>query len=256
MKPRAIALAAHSPPRFPLVCAPLVARDDEALVEEAKAVAMLEPDLIEWRVDFFDDIADIDYVAEVAAQLKEAVGEIPLLFTRRSAREGGEPIAIDEDAVLAMYEAVCATGAIAMADYEMDNDAVRLRELRRMTSASDVQLVLSFHDFTRTPDAAALLGRFRQAQDLEADVAKIAVMPQSMEDVLTLLRATLEASRSLEIPVVSMAMGALGAVTRVSGWAFGSAMTFAVGQSASAPGQMPIEDVAEGIALLRRAMGG
>jgi len=86
-------------------------------------------------------------------------------------------------------------------------------------------------------------------------VAKVAVMPRSMEDVLTLLTATLQASQTLDIPVVSMSMGGLGSMTRLCGCAFGSAMTFAVGQGSSAPGQMPIEDVAAGLALLHKAFG-
>ena len=86
--------------------------------------------------------------------------------------------------------------------------------------------------------------------------AKLAVMPRDMQDVLTLLTATWQASQALPIPVVSMAMGPLGAVTRMCGGAFGSAMTFAVGQSASAPGQMPIADVQAAVAMLARAQRG
>jgi len=58
----------------------------------------------------------------------------------------------------------------------------------------------------------------------------------------------------LRIPVVSMSMGRLGAITRLSGWAFGSAMTFAVGENSSAPGQLAIEDVDTGLALLQKAL--
>src|SRR5438105_2971047 len=94
----------------------------------------------------------------------------------------------------------------------------------------------------------------RTGDALVADVAKIAVMPQSMDDVLALLAATSRASRSLVIPLVSMAMGPLGAVTRANGWLFGSAMTFAVGASSSAPGQMPIEDVRNAVAIMKKAM--
>jgi 3-dehydroquinate dehydratase I len=113
--------------------------------------------------------------------------------------------------------------------------------------------VLSFHDFNATPTAEALLAHFAQAQSLGADVAKVAVMPRSTDDVLTLLSATERASRSLSIPVVSMSMGPLGAVTRACGWTFGSAMTFAVGEGSSAPGQMPIEDIRQAIDILQRA---
>ena len=109
--------------------------------------------------------------------------------------------------------------------------------------------------FQRTPTLEFLAERFDQAQRLGADVAKVAVMPHGMEDVLTLLTATLQASQRLAIPVVSMSMGALGSVTRLCGWTFGSAMTFAVGESSSAPGQMPIADIDAGLAVLHKAFG-
>jgi 3-dehydroquinate dehydratase-1 len=53
-----------------------------------------------------------------------------------------------------------------------------------------------------------------------------------------------------------MAMGGLGAVSRVCGGVFGSALTFAVGAAPSAPGQMPIDDVRAALAVLQRASSG
>lgn len=100
------------------------------------------------------------------------------------------------------------------------------------------------------PKAIELNGR-----PVGADIAKVAVMPRDMGDVLTLLTATLQSSRKLGIPVVSMSMGGQGTLTRLCGWAFGSAMTFAVGENSSAPGQLPVEDVEAGLAILRKALG-
>ena len=69
-------------------------------------------------------------------------------------------------------------------------------------------------------------------------------MPQSMEDVLTLLAATLLARREFpETPLVTMSMGPLGSITRVAGWLFGSDLTFAVGVASSASGQIPADDL-------------
>lgn len=238
---------------FPAICAPLVARTEERLLAECAQVAAKGPDLLEWRADFFDGLADAQAVVRVATALKQCAAGVPILFTRRHAREGGETIAATEAQVLDAYRAVCAAGQVDFADCEMDNDAAHVRELREVTRDSGVQLVLSFHDFRRTPDAGELARRFAQARALGADVAKIAVMPNSREDVLTLLAATSRASAELDIPVATMAMGPLGAVTRTCGWVFGSALTFAVGANASAPGQMPIEDVRAAIGALRRA---
>ncbi len=227
----------------------------EKLVAEAGVVAAKKPNLLEWRVDFFDAIADTAAVVECAARIKRAAGGIPILFTRRSSKEGGQMIALSEEEVVAMYRAVCASGHVEIVDFEMNNDEAHVGQLREFSQAANVQLILSFHDFERTPSMAELKQRFARADEFGADIAKVAVMPQNMNDVLTLLTATLQASEQLRIPVVSMAMGALGAVTRLCGWNFGSAMTFAVGESSSAPGQMPIEDIAAGVKMLRKALG-
>jgi 3-dehydroquinate dehydratase-1 len=233
-----------------------VARTRAELVTETERVAAKRPDLLEWRVDFFAAIADTAEVVAAAHAVRAAAAGIPILFTRRSRREGGQPIALDEALVLAMYEAVIEAGAVDMVDYELDSDPALLARVRERAHAKGLPLVLSFHDFQQTPPVAQLDARFALALSLGADVAKLAVMPQSMDDVHRLLGATLQASAALPIPVVSMAMGALGAVSRVCGGEFGSALTFAVGAAASAPGQMPIEDVQAALAVLRRATAG
>jgi len=240
--------------RYPAVCAPLVARTRDALALEAASVAARRPDLLEWRVDFHEHVADESAVLETARAIRQSAAGIPILFTRRSSREGGQPIDASEAQVVRVYGAVCASGCVDLVDFEMDNDASHLDAVRKVSRAANLPLVLSFHDFHATPSLDDLVARFAKAQALDGDVAKIAVMPRSMDDVLTLLTATLRASQAMRIPVVSMAMGGLGAVTRMCGGAFGSAMTFAVGRNASAPGQMPIADVQAAVDMLRRAM--
>jgi 3-dehydroquinate dehydratase I len=255
MEPKAIPLnGSPAGGRFPAICAPLVGRTVERLLAETAVVAAKKPDLLEWRVDFFDGIADTRLVVDVLGRIKRASGGLPLLFTRRSVREGGERIPLTEGQVISLYRAVCQTGHVDLVDFEMGNHPTDVLEVRELTQARGIKLVLSFHDFNGTPPVEVLQQRFAQAESLAADVAKIAVMPQGMDDVLTLLSATLLSSKALQIPVVSMSMGRFGAVTRLCGWTFGSAMTFAVGESSSAPGQLAIEDVNAGLALLQKAI--
>lgn len=252
MQGRPITLNAQPLP-YPAVCAPLVARKPAALLTECADVAAKKPDVIEWRVDFFEAIGDPRTVVDTAVKLRAAAAGIPVLFTRRNSREGGEAIALNEQQVVDLYRAVCANRAADMVDFEMDNDPTHVAAVGDYARAMKMPLVLSFHDFNATPMVDDIVAKFERAQALGADVAKIAVMPQSNEDVFALLAATSRAARELLIPVVSMAMGPLGAVTRANGWLFGSAMTFAVGANSSAPGQMPIEDVRSVIEALRRA---
>ena len=242
--------------KFPVICTPLVGRTRDKVMAELQVVLAKKPDVLEWRVDYFEDIGKTDEVISLAKSIKQAAGEIPLLFTRRSSNEGGEKIALSEDQVVALYAALCDSKSVDMVDFEMSNDPAHIRRLREVSKANDIKLVLSFHNFSYTPGLEALNQRFLQADQLGADVAKVAVMPRDLEDVLTLLTATLQASKKLKIPLISMSMGPYGSLTRLFGWTFGSALTFAVGASSSAPGQVPIEDLNTVLRILQKSIAG
>lgn len=241
--------------KFPLICTPLVGRTLEGILAELAVVLPKKPDVLEWRVDFFEQIGDAAAVIAAANAIKREAGEIPLLFTRRSTLEGGENIALNEAQVIAMYTAVCESKSIDLIDYEMANEAANIVRVRDVARANDIKLVLSFHNFSYTPGLETLSSKFLMADQLGADVAKIAVMPRDLDDVLTLLTATRAASKKLRIPLISMSMGPFGAMTRLVGGVFGSALTFAVGASSSAPGQVPIEDLNTVLAVMQKSMG-
>lgn len=241
--------------KFPLICTPLVGRSLEKIMAELDVVLAKKPDVLEWRVDFFEQIGDTAAVIAAAQAIKTKAGATPLLFTRRSTLEGGEKIALNESQVIALYSAVCESRSIDLIDYEMANDATNIAQVRATAKAHEIGLVLSFHNFSYTPGLETLAAKFLMADQLGADVAKVAVMPRNLDDVLTLLTATHEASKKLRIPLISMSMGPLGSLTRLFGWTFGSALTFAVGAASSAPGQVPIEDLNSVLAILQKSMG-
>ncbi|MGI9134800.1 MAG: type I 3-dehydroquinate dehydratase [Rhodoferax sp.] len=251
-----IVLPGHSAgsAKMPLICTPLVGRTHDAVLAEVQRVVAKKPDLLEWRIDFFEAITDHAAVIGLAQSIRAQAQGIPVLFTRRSVREGGQKIALDEAGVLALYAAVMASRSIELIDYEMSNDAAQIAQVRAQSAANGIQLLLSFHDFQATPSKLALCEKFALAQRLGADIGKVAVMPQRLEDVLTLLAATLESSQSLQMPLVSMSMGAYGSLTRLFGWAFGSAMSFAIGAAASAPGQVPIEDLHTVLKIFKQSL--
>ncbi len=94
-------------------------------------------------------------------------------------------------------------------------------------------------------------------QEMKADILKIAVMPQEAKDVLTLLSATEEMTREYaKQPVVTMAMGRLGMISRIAGETFGVAATFgSVGES-SAPGQIEAGQLSQMLSLLHDGANG
>ena len=188
--------------------------------------------------------------------LRAAIGDTPLIFTRRSSREGGEPVPLDDHGVVGLYDAVGASGLADFFDFEMGNDAAHVQRVCADAGKHGTRVILSYHNFGSTPERDFLVQRFIEAERLGGDVAKVAVMPRDRMDVLTLLAATAEADARSKIPLISMSMGPQGAITRMIGGAFGSSLSFAVGEAASAPGQIPIADLVAVYDVIRRARGG
>lgn len=232
----------------PLICLPLVADTIEDLLQQARDLMPLAPDMLEWRVDGFGAVSSIDDSLEALTALRNHIGTTPLIFTCRSHREGGmSPIAAKDR--LALITAAVATDRVDLVDAELCNGPGFIREVVDAAGGHGVKVILSAHDFEKTPDKETIFAGLVHAQTLGADIAKTAVMPRSYGDVLVLLEATLKArTEALDIPMITIAMGNEGAVTRIAGGLFGSDITFAAGKAASAPGQIPI-------GALRQAMG-
>ncbi len=113
----------------------------------------------------------------------------PLLFTFRSAKEGGEQ-AISTEAYIALNRAAIDSGLVDMIDLELFTGDDQVKETVAYAHAHDVKVVMSNHDFHKTPEAEEIIARLRKMQSFDADIPKIALMPQSTSDVLTLLAAT------------------------------------------------------------------
>lgn len=228
--------------RIPLICVPLVARTRADLLAEAALVVSQKPDVIEWRADYFDGIESGGLVVSAGLALREITGKIPLIFTLRSSAEGGNPVSLSTQAMSALQLALTDL-PFEFHDIEMRQPTTLIHDLVHKVQARGGKTILSAHDFQGTPDNDALESLFLRAHQLGADVAKIAVMPQTPDDVLRLLAVTRRVSQMLPIPIISMSMGSLGIMSRIFGGVFGSALTFASGAGASAPGQLPIEDL-------------
>lgn len=239
----------------PLICSPLVGRTRERVLAEAAVVVAKAPDVIEWRVDYFDAIGDTATVIATGKALRAITGAAPVIFTRRSVKEGGERIPLDDEGVVRLYDAVGASGVIDFLDFEMGNDPEHVRRVVTAAHAGATRVILSHHNFGYTPGIEFIVQRFLEAERLGGDVAKVAVMPRDRADVLALLAATAQASAKSRIPLISMSMGPLGAITRMVGGLFGSSLSFAVGEGSSAPGQMPIADLKAVYEIIGRARG-
>lgn len=233
--------AALGGPR-PLICVPLVPGDAGALHAQATVAHALSPDLIEWRADYYDDMSAAS-MCDGARALRAVVGPEPVIYTLRIREEGGAKV-IAQDLRRDIIEAVMRTGLVDIVDLELRNGPGFIEPLAALARDNGVRVILSFHDFEATPSTTVLLETIAEMVRQRADIAKVACMPTAPEDLLRLLEVTLTARRMFPaLPMCTLSMGGLGVATRATGCLFGSDMTFAVGQAASAPGQIPVGEL-------------
>ncbi|MEK5381923.1 type I 3-dehydroquinate dehydratase [Niallia sp. FSL W8-0635] len=228
---------------IPKICVSLIGRSIQELREEAVLLKELPIDIMEWRVDYFSEVDNISSVIEALHLLRNTVGNIPLLFTFRTANEGGER-QIEKEAYFQLNNRMVETGLIDLLDLELFMEEAAIVETIKQAHGQEIKVILSNHDFEKTPSKAEIISRLQKAEQLGADIPKIAVMPQSVKDVLTLLDATATMKEmDGNLPIVTMSMGGKGTLSRMAGEIFGSAITFAAAKKASAPGQIPIEEL-------------
>lgn len=229
---------------LPKICVPIVGESREEILEQARAIRALPADLVEWRVDFLNNVSSLSLLTVLTflSELRNELGDIPLLFTFRTKREGGEK-SISPQGYEELYRAIIASKLVDLVDVELFLGEDLVNRLVTIAHENGVAVVASNHDFKKTPPKETLVDRLETMQRLGADILKVAVMPQSTEDLLTLLAATEEASQKLDRPVVTMSMGGKGVLSRVAGEAFGSAITFGTAGKASAPGQLPAKEL-------------
>ena len=227
----------------PKVILPIVEQTESDILKKAAAFSGMKADCVEWRADWFDSVSDPVALNRCLRGLRSALGDKLLLVTFRTKAEGGEK-ALSPEEYAAFCKEVCASGCADLLDIEFFPNRTALSSLIRQAHASGVKVICSSHDFQKTPPRAELVARMVAMQQAGADLPKLAVMPTCRTDVLELLSATTEmADHHPETPVITMSMGALGAVSRLCGEAFGSAMTFANPGTASAPGQVGLDVV-------------
>lgn len=227
----------------PKICVPIVEKSREGIWKKAEEIEKLSVDIVEWRADFYENVFRTEEVLTTLKGIKERMGRKLLLFTFRTDHEGGNQ-AIDNDVYYHLNRKAALAGA-DLVDVEAYLDEARTAEENCKIHDAGCRVIASSHDFEKTPPAQEMVRRLKRMEELGADVAKLAVMPKNRQDVLNLLQATVTADEALTVPVVTMSMGSMGVLSRVCGSLTGSAMTFAALGEASAPGQIPVERMAE-----------
>ncbi len=227
---------------IPKIIVPVVGKTKEEICSQAEEIAAAEPDIVEWRVDYYEDIFDTEKAKDALQALAEVLKDIPILFTFRSSLEGGEK-AVTAEAYAELNCWAAAQPEIAAVDVEGRRKDLDSRTLISRIHQEETAVIASNHFFHETPKRETLEQIFRDLEETGADVLKLAVMPENEQDVLRLLDVTTEMKTKTDRPVVTMSMGKLGVISRISGSLTGSAMTFGTVGAASAPGQLPVQEL-------------
>lgn len=227
---------------MPKICVPIVEKSREAIWKKAEEIASLPVQVAEWRVDFYEDVFCTDRMLDTLQGLRERLQEKALLFTFRTEGEGGN-LPVEKELYYELNRVAASSGCVDLVDLEafLDEEQTSAQIQKLKTAGSRV--ITSNHDFQKTPTVAEMVRRLKRMEEMGADVAKLAVMPENRQDVLNLLQATVSSDEMLEIPVVTMSMAKQGVISRITGGLTGSAMTFAAVGSTSAPGQIPVEEM-------------
>ena len=227
----------------PKVCIPLTACDAEELREQLAAMKGCRYDFAEWRADFYEGAEDRAVRDAAVKLIREAIGDKPLLFTYRTVKEGGSG-----NGQAAFYRKLlieaAVPGSVDMIDLELftagDNAAAVIEDLHRLGAA----VICSSHEFERTPSAEEMTDRLCRMQMLGADMTKLAVMPENRMDVIRLMEAAVRMEEEYgDRPCITMAMGKRGVLSRIGGILTGTAVTFGACTKASAPGQLPADEL-------------
>lgn len=222
----------------PKIIVPIVGTNSQDILDAANNISKIDCDFVEWRIDHYKEVKDVKAVATLSYKVKDILKK-PLLVTFRSEREGGV-CALSDQEYGNLYLSLIEEGKLDLLDVELFMPENIVKIIVNKAHQKGIKVIMCNHDFDKTPAQETIVDRLKMMEAKGADICKIAVMPQSKDDVLTLLQATAIADDQVACPLITMSMGSLGMVSRVSGEVFGSAATFGSAGQASAPGQVPV----------------
>lgn len=227
----------------PKVCVPIVGSTEQDILEQATTIQALPVEIVEWRADWFEKINDVFEVKRIVLKLREILGDKVILFTYRTIDEGGNGT-LEPAEYKKLYMQVSEIEDIDMIDLELFHGEEIIYDIIEKAKNYNKKIVISNHDFEKTPSNEELIQRVDKMQEMKADIAKIAVMPNTKRDVLRLMDTTQEIhNRGVNCPIVSISMGELGVLSRISAEFYGSAITFGSVGKKSAPGQLDAEEL-------------
>ncbi|MDD6310395.1 MAG: type I 3-dehydroquinate dehydratase [Firmicutes bacterium] len=237
----------------PKIAIPVTGTTQEEIAQQCEAIMKLPCDIIEWRVDYYlaslsnldERIASNEVHLEIIRILDDIdyiTNGMPVIFTIRTKAQGGV-VSLDSYKIHDLASLAAQSELVAFVDVELfdENDNLNQVQLAKRVEEIhefDVKVIMSYHDFGRMPSLTEINNIVKAMRTLGGDISKIAGMAKSKNDALLMLKAAKDLTEGDNDPVVMIAMGKEGMISRVAGGKFGSCITFAVGTETTAPGQV------------------
>ena len=167
------------------ICIPIMGQDEKEVLNQAEKVLQMQPDLIEWRADYIEKL-DTDVIENITAKLKNIIGNVKLVFTFRTADEGGKQSISDEK-----YSEICCKAAenCDYVDVEIMGHMKIAKNLIAEIKKNGAKVIGSNHHFDNTPSNGEIIDIMKKMEEQGADICKIAVMPEAKEDLWMYLRS-------------------------------------------------------------------
>ena len=194
---------------YPKICVPIVGETLEEILDEARFLKTVDFDIVEWRVDFYNNVKCIDKVKIALEAVRYILMDKPIIFTFRSAGEGGQK-EVDTKFYFELNMSIVQARLANIIDIELFNDETEIKTLVNAAHKNNIAVIISNHDFDKTPPKKEIISRLQKSAELGGDIIKIAVMPKCMKDVITLLDATntmKEKYKDRPITTMSMEIG-------------------------------------------------
>ena len=235
-----------------MVCVPIVETDRESTVAFARNCIAAGVRMLEWRIDIFLEKNNASVLLDTLKELHEAVFDTVLLVTYRSASQGGCGKLSDVEIKVLLADIAADDSKPDLIDIEgfaLEDAASFIRDIR----SNGVKVIASHHEFKTTPSYEEMNEIFTYLSESGADIIKLAVMPENAADVIRLMSVTTDFHEAHpDVLIVSMSMGPMGIISRLSGELTGSCITFGAGDKPSAPGQIAYSDLEHSIKVLHK----
>ncbi len=204
------------------IAIPIFQSKKEDVIKVARDCIDKGADLLEFRIDALDN-PNFEDIEEIIKEIN-----FPMIATNRISSEGGSFKGSEEERIDILLK--CAP-LVEYVDIELQSDDKYIKEIHD----TGVTTIVSYHDFNKTPEINEITYIVEKEHNL-GDIAKVAFMPQDLDDTLKILAILSHCEDTIAI-----SMSDLGSYTRIMASKFNSPITFAAGRDVTAPGQIDIE---------------